>query len=261
MSRPRSMRTAGLCVLACLTLAGCDATRPRPSPTPTDDHAFPAADRPVATIVSSRWSTEEARDRVQEADKVMDMAEIRKGMTVADIGAGEGYYTIRLAARVGADGRVLAQDIIPEVRDGLAQRVARERLDNVSVRLGEPEDPKLPDNSFDRIFMVHMYHEIGAPYEFLWRMRPSLRPQGTVVVVDANRETQNHGTPPELLKCEMAAVGYTLVTMHDMPSAGGYLAMFRAAGPRPEPRAIRPCKNPGLTKSAPKGLVKGHKPA
>jgi SAM-dependent methyltransferase len=151
------------------------------------------------------------------------------------------------------------------VRDGLAQRVARERLDNVSVRLGDPEDPKLPDNSFDRIFMVHMYHEIEAPYEFLWRMRPSLRPGGLVVVVDANRETQNHGTPPELLKCEMAAVGYRLVTMSDMPSAGGYFATFRAEGARPAPNTIRTCPNPGVrdpqggpTSDAPE--PQGHKP-
>lgn len=237
---------AALLILGTLALAGCDATHPRPEPSPTQDHVFPAADRPVATIVSARWSTEEARDRLNEADTVMNLADIRPGTTVADIGAGEGYYTVRLASRVGKQGRVLAGDIIPEVRDALAQRVARERLDNVSVRLGEPADPKLPDNSFDRIFLVHMYHEIEAPYEFLWRMRPSLRPDGLVVVVDANRATQNHGTPPELLKCEFAAVGYRLVTMRDMPSAGGYLAMFRAEGPRPEPKAIRACRTSDL---------------
>ncbi len=202
---------------------------------------FPAADRPVAHIVSSRWSTEEARDRLNEASEVMDKSGIKPGMTVADIGAGEGYYTIRLAQRVGKDGRVLAEDIVAAVRDGLAERVARERLDNVSVRLGDADNPKLPDNSFDRILMVHMYHEIEEPYEFLWRMRPSLRPGGEVVVVDAKRRTQDHGTPPSLLKCEFAAIGYTLVEMHDMPSAGGYLAVFRAQGPRPEPEAIKPC--------------------
>lgn len=237
---------AALILLPALALAGCDETRPRPQPEPSEALTFPAADRPVATIVSARWSTEEARDRLNEADTVMNRADIRPGMTVADIGAGEGYYTIRLAQRVGKDGRVLAEDIIPEVRDALAQRVARERLDNVSVRLGEPDDPKLPDNSFDRIFMVHMYHEIEEPYEFLWRMRPSLRQDGMIVVVDANRETQNHGTPPDLLKCEFAAVGYSLVSMRDMPSAGGYLAMFRAEGPRPDPASIRACPNRGV---------------
>ena len=90
--------------------------------------------------------------------------------------------------------------------------------------------------------MVHMYHEIEQPYEFLWRLRPSLKPEGLVVVVDANRPTQNHGTPPALLKCEFAAVGYTQVDMDEMPSAGGYLATFRVTGPRPKPEAIRACR-------------------
>jgi predicted methyltransferase len=203
---------------------------------------FPAADRPVASIVSARWSTEEARDRVREAERVMDMADIRPGMTVADIGAGEGYYTVRLAQRVGQQGRVLAQDIIADVRDTLADRVARERLATVSVRLGEPDDPKLPAASFDRVMMIHMYHEIAQPYAFLWRLRPALKPGGLVVVVDADRATQNHGTPPALLRCEFAAVGYAQVKREEIAGAGGYLATFQAAGPRPDVSAIRPCR-------------------
>jgi hypothetical protein len=87
-----------------------------------------------------------------------------------------------------------------------------------------------------------MYHEVEEPYEFLWRMRPALRPDGLVVVVDANRTTANHGTPPALLKCEFAAVGYQLVTMTPMPSAGGYFATFRAAGARPDPEDIHACR-------------------
>lgn len=241
----RPLRTLSVAsMLAMLALAGCQppsgsggaASRdPRPD-------LFPAADRPVAKIVSSRWSTEEARDRVREADLVMDKAGVAPGMTVADIGAGEGYYTVRLAARVGADGRVLAQDIIPEVRDALAGRVNRERLDNVSVKLGEPDHPKLPDASFDRVFMVHMYHEIAQPYAFLWNLRPSLKPGGQVIVVDADRPTQNHGTPPALLRCEFAALGYVQVKFDPMPKAGAYLAAFEARGPRPEPSAIRACR-------------------
>ncbi|MBD8699175.1 methyltransferase domain-containing protein [Sphingomonas sp. CFBP 13714] len=223
-------------------LAACDGSKPLIQREPKDAGPFPAADRPVASIVSARWSNEEARDRLNEAGEVMTKADIRKGMTVADIGAGEGYYTIRAAARVGKDGRVLAEDIVASVRDQLAERVAREDLANVSVRLGEPNDPKLPPASFDRVLMVHMYHEIEQPYEFLWRLRPSLKPDGLVVVVDADRETRNHGTPPALLKCEFAAVGYTQVDRDEMPSAGGYMAMFRATGPRPAPEAIRACR-------------------
>jgi ubiquinone/menaquinone biosynthesis C-methylase UbiE len=226
------------------TLAACQAPSASGKSAERDRDAaqFPAADRPVAKIVSSRWSTEEARDRVREADVVMDKAGVAPGMTVADIGAGEGYYTIRLAARVGADGRVLAQDIIPEVRDALASRVNRERLDNVSVKLGEPDHPKLPDASFDRVFMVHMYHEIAQPYAFLWNLRPSLKAGGQVIVVDADRPTQNHGTPPALLRCEFAALGYVQVRFEPMPRAGAYLAAFEARGPRPEPEQIRACR-------------------
>jgi len=235
---PRSIMLAGLLLMA----GACDGSKPLIKREPERPGPFPAADRPVAHIVSSRWSNEEARDRLNEASEVMGKAGIARGMTVADIGAGEGYYTIRMAQRVGKDGRVLAEDIVAGVRDALAERVARERLDNVSVRLGEPADPKLPPASFDRVVMVHMYHEIEQPYEFLWRMRPSLKPDGLVVVVDANRDTRNHGTPPALLKCEFGAVGYTQVSMTEMPSAGGYLATFRAAGPRPAPGEIVPCR-------------------
>ena len=223
-----------------LVLTGCDGSKPLIKREPKEP-VFPAADRPVASIVSSRWSNEEARDRLNEAGEVMDKAGIAKGMTVADIGAGEGYYTIRLAQRVGAEGRVLAEDIVASVRDTLAERVAREDLENVSVRLGAPADPRLPAASFDRVLMVHMYHEIEQPYEFLWRLRPSLKPDGLVVVVDANRQTQNHGTPPALLRCEFAAVGYRQVATSEMPSAGGYMATFRAVGPRPKPEAIKGC--------------------
>ena len=230
----RRMSLARAMLIGALLLTACDAGPAIVKHKPDSVGPFPAADRPVARIVSPRWSTEEARDRLNEAGEVMNKAGIKRGMTVADIGAGEGYYTIRLAARVGKDGRVLAEDIVAGCRDALAERVARERLDNVSVRLGDPANPRLPTGSFDRVLMVHMYHEIEQPYEFLWRMRPSLKRDGLVVVVDANRPTNQHGTPPSLLACEFAAVGYTLVEMEDMPSAGGYLATFRR-GRQPVP--------------------------
>ncbi|VVT24936.1 Methyltransferase domain-containing protein [Sphingomonas sp. EC-HK361] len=249
------MRRAGVWLaLIALTsgVAACDGATPLIKKHEDAPGPFPAADRPVASIVSARWSTEEERDRLNESGEVMAGAAMKRGMTVADIGAGEGYYTIRLAQRVGAKGRVLAEDIVPAVRDALAERVARERLDNVSVRLGEPADPKLPEDSFDRVFLVHMYHEIAQPYEFLWRLRPALKPDGLVVVVDANRITRNHGTPPALLKCEFAAVGYRQIEMKDMPSAGGYLATFQAVGPRPAPADIRACRMRANTPLAPK---------
>ena len=222
-----------------LFLAACTNGSAAPSAKPSE---FPAAARPVSTIVSPRWSDEGSRDKAGEATEVMNRAGVTKGMTVADIGAGEGYYTIRLASRVGEAGRVLAQDIFAEVRDKLADRVTRERLDNVSVKLGTPDAPGLPADSFDRVFLIHMYHEIASPYAFLWNLRPSTRAGGRVIVVDADRATNQHGTPPKLLKCEFAAVGYRMVDFQTMPSAGGYLAAFEPVGARPAPRAIRACR-------------------
>ncbi|WP_167954416.1 class I SAM-dependent methyltransferase [Sphingomonas jejuensis] len=236
-----SIRLAA-CLALAFQLAGCQAPSTAQDTAATKVGPFPPADRPVASIISSRWSDEESRDRLNEADEVMNRAGISPGMTVADIGAGEGYYTIRLAQRVGPDGRVLAQDVVPEVRDALAERVNRERLDNVSVKLGAPDDPGLPPASFDRVLLVHMYHEIEEPYAFLWHLRPALRSGGQVIVVDANRPTAQHGTPPALLACEFAAVGYAQTALRPMPNAGGYFAVFEARGPRPEPDSIVGCR-------------------
>lgn len=237
----RRCRAAIALVGAVWLLGACDRFGGADDNRREEARAFPKADRPVAPVVSTRYSSEEARDRLNEANDIMDHAGIRPGMTVADIGAGEGYYTVRLAKRVGPTGRVLAEDILDEVIDALGQRINRERWDNVSVRLGTPDDPKLPEHSFDRIFMVHMYHEIDEPYAFLWHLRPALKPDGEIVVVDANRPTAQHGTPPKLLSCEFSSVGYQLIHMEPRPAAGGYIARFRAAGGRPAPDSIRPC--------------------
>ena len=202
---------------------------------------FPDADRPVAPIVSDRFSTEDARDRLGEADEVVAFAGIARGMSIADIGAGEGYYTVRLSPIVGPGGRVLAQDIVPATRDALARRVDRDGLDNVSVRLGLPDDPRIPAASFDRIFLVHMYHEVTAPYAFLWHLRAGLRPDGQVIVVDADRAVPNHGMPRAQLACEMAALGLAPVKAATLAGSTNYVAAFRIAAPRPAPHAIKPC--------------------
>ena len=202
---------------------------------------FPRADRMVSQIGDTEFSTEAARDEAGEAEFVMDWAGIQLGTTVADIGAGEGYYTIRLAERVGPKGRVLAQDINRGALDRLGERVTREQLDNVAIKEGAADDPRLPENSFDRIFMVHMYHEIQEPYAFLWRMRPALANGGQVIVVDRDRATDRHGIPPKLLFCEFDAVGYRLTGFTEQLKLGGYIARFEVSGERPDPSAIRTC--------------------
>lgn len=241
--RAKGMGLALLALAMVPMLAGCDMPWSDNRERIETAREFPMPDRPVAAAESTNWSSEEARDRVKEAELVMDGADVRAGMTVADIGAGDGYYTVRLAMRVGASGRVLAQDIMPEAIERLADRVARERLDNVSLKLGAEDDPRLPENSFDRIFMVHMYHEIAEPYAFLWRLRDSLRDGAEVIVVDANRPVAQHGMPVRLLICEFEALGFKLKSYADKQQAGGYMARFVVDGPRPEPSALKICKS------------------
>ena len=221
-------------LLAAAAIASCRAA-------PEEDR-FPTPHRDVSPIVGDSFSTEDARDRLGEAEQVMQIAGVSSGMWVADVGAGEGYYTVRLSPEVGPRGRVLAEDIVEETRNRLAQRVNRERLDNVAVRLGTPDNPLLPEHSFDRIFLVHMYHEVESPYAFLWHLREGLKPDGLVVVVDLDRPTRRHGTPPSLLTCEFEAVGMRRMNMTMLAGGDSYLAMFGIAGPRPRPADIKPCK-------------------
>ena len=229
------MSNRRLCAFLLLTALG--ACRQAP-----EQPRFPKADREVAPIVSDSFSTEDVRDRLGEAEQVIKLAGVRPGMVVADIGAGEGYYTVRLAPVVGRQGRVLAEDIVPEVEERLVQRVHRENLENVAVKLGEPDDPKLPPNSFDRIFLVHVYHEVESPYAFMWHLRQGLKPNGEVIVVDADRPTKRHGMPPRLLQCELAAVGLKLARYEPITGGEAYFAAFRIAEPLPEPGKIRACK-------------------
>ena len=238
-------RTA-LFVLTALALAACQPV------SDTDDRMesarmFPRPDRAVSDVSSTEFSTEAARDEAGEAAKLMNWADIQPGTTVADIGAGEGYYTVRLSQRVGLKGRVLAQDINRDALDRLGERVVRERLlDNVAIKEGGFDDPRLPTGSFDRIFMVHMYHEIGEPYAFLWRMRPALATGGQVIVVDRDLPTNQHGIPPKLLFCEFAAVGYQLKEFVERPEVSAYFARFELGGARPKPEAIKACKADAL---------------
>lgn len=227
-------------VVLLLALCGCQGSA-GDDDRPAGAKEFPKAVRPVSAVTSNEFSNEDQRDNLGEAKVVMDLAQIGTGTSVADIGAGEGYYTVRLSERVGPRGRVLAQDIDPAAIQRLGQRVERERLDNVSIKLGAVDDPRLPERSFDRVFMVHMYHEVTEPYAFLWHLRPSLKAGGQVVVVDVDRPTDRHGIPPQLLFCEFGAVGFRLVEFVVKPELNGYYAAFETTGARPAPEDIKPC--------------------
>ncbi|WP_416379358.1 class I SAM-dependent methyltransferase [Erythrobacter sp.] len=240
MSRARATR-GGWLLAGALALTGCDQLMPVTAERPESAMEFPKPDRPVAKVVSTQFANEDARDERDEAQIVMDLAEIRAGMTVADIGAGEGYYTVRLAEKVGGDGRVLAQDISRDALQRLGRRVEKERLENISIKLGEPDDPQLPADSFDRIFLVHMYHEVTEPYAFLWRMWPALNAEGQIIVVESDSPVGRHGLPHTLLFCEFEAVGYVLVEYIERPDIKGYFARFARGKARTDPEAIQPC--------------------
>jgi SAM-dependent methyltransferase len=206
--------------------------------------AFPAPARPVAGIVTDIWRDEKSRDQAGEAERVMNLLGVKPGLVVADIGAGSGYYTVRLARRVGPAGHVFAEDVVPEYLERLAPRVAGDGLTgSVTVMRGDPHDPRLPPGSIDLALLVHMYHEVQQPYGLLWNLRPALRPSAHVAVIDARKQTEVHGTPPDLLRCEMAAVGYRQTSFYDLQERS-YLAVFVPLDPRQgptSPGAIRPC--------------------
>lgn len=203
---------------------------------------FPKPDRPVAPIVSSAYSSEDERDRRGEAERVMDRLGVAPGLRVADIGAGDGYYTVRLARRLGPGSRIVAQDVDARTLKRLEGRLAREGVGGVTLVLGAPRDPGLPPDSVDLALLSHVYHEIENPYEFLHRLHPALARGARVAVIDNDKPTRDHGTPPALLRCEMAAVGYRQVDSQPLAPADGYLAVFAPPATPPSPDAIVPCR-------------------
>jgi len=206
--------------------------------------AFPKPDRPVADIISPIWHDEKERDDANEPRQLVRLLGIRSGMTVADIGAGSGYYVVRLSLVVGPRGRIIAEDVVPEYIQGLRKRVRDRGLENVVINRGEPHDPGLPADSLDLAILVHTYHEIAQPYALLYNLVPALKPGARVGIVDAYRPTAEHGTPPDLLRCELAAVGYRQITFDRLAGSEAYLAVFvppSVAGRTP-PQAMVACK-------------------
>jgi SAM-dependent methyltransferase len=206
--------------------------------------AFPKPDRPVADIVSPIWHDEEERDEANEPAQLVRLLDIKPGMTVADIGAGSGYYVVRLSSVVGASGGVIAEDVMPDYLQGLRRRVQALGLRNVDIVAGEARDPKLPANALDRAIMVHMYHEIAQPYALLYNLVPAFKPDARLGIVDAFGPIAAHGTPPDLLRCELKAVGYREMSFDRLTGSDAYLATFAppSAAARPRPDAIVPCK-------------------
>ena len=208
--------------------------------------AFPNPDRPVADIVSPIWHNEKERDAAGEPRQLVRLLGIKSGMTVADIGAGSGYYVVRLSPIVGPRGRIIAEDVVPEYLRELSRRVRALGLRNVAISPGEPHDPRLPPDSLDIAILVHMYHEIAQPYALLYNLVPALKSGARVGIVDAFKPISEHGTPPSLLRCELAAVGYHEISLDRLTVSDAYLAIFAppSVASRTRPEAMVACKTP-----------------
>jgi ubiquinone/menaquinone biosynthesis C-methylase UbiE len=135
------------------------------------------------------------REDWQQPDRVMDELGIADGARVADLGAGGGWFTVRLAHRVGPNGRVFAQDIQPQMLESIRRRVMREGLDNVETILGTPEDPRLPDN-LSAILIVDVYPQMAAPIDTLRHIRRALSPQGRLGIIDFKTDGGGGPGPP-----------------------------------------------------------------
>ena len=228
-----------LVAITALTACRRDIVRERPHRTAVADSLrFPAPDRPVSRIVAPRWTGEDERDHFDEAARVIVLAGIRPGMTVADIGAGDGYYVARLSPVVGPTGRVLGEDIMPDYLELLRRRVAHDGLHNVDVVLGTPDDPRLPPRAVDVALLIHMYHEITRPFELLWHLSAAMKPGGMVAILDQDGPTDRHGTPPALLTCELGALGFAAASRATL-SDGTYVALFTAPASPLAPAAVR----------------------
>lgn len=135
---------------------------------------------------------EEGREEWQMTPQIMAALDLRPGLAVADVGAGTGYFTRELAGRVAPDGTVLAVDIIPEFLAELEARAADAGLDNIETVLGETDDPRLPAESVDLIFMGDAYHHFDAPETMLQHLHAALRPGGRMAIVDWERAPNPH---------------------------------------------------------------------
>src|SRR5262245_15858698 len=206
--------------------------------------AFPRPERPVAEIVSPSRSTERQRDAFDESAQLARLLAIRPGMTVGDIGAGSGYHTVRLSRLLGRAGLMIAQDVTQAYLKQLAERTKRLKLSNVALARGQRNAPRLPAAWLDVGILVHMYHEVAQPHPFLCNLAPALKSGARVGIVDLDRPTSRHGTPLELLRCELAAVGYREIASHQLSGDAAYLAVFSPPTDRKSPRAIVACKAP-----------------
>ena len=167
------------------------------------------------------WLNRPERIQEENPEEMLEQLKVQPGMTVCDMGCGDGYYTIELARRVGPTGKVIAVDIQPEMLQELSRRCEQNNLKNVDMILGLPHDPKLPEGKLDLILMVDVYHEFSNPIEMLDSMRKSLKKDGRIALVEFRGEDPQVPIKPEhkmtkkqILK-EYEANAFRLVDQYD----------------------------------------------
>jgi SAM-dependent methyltransferase len=184
----------------------------------------PISGRRFASVMGwqgADWLERSERQVEEEPDKALDALGSLTGLRVADVGAGSGYFTVRLAARVGASGRVYANDLQPEMLKMLGARLAREDVRNVTMVQGAIDDPKLPHSSIDLVLMVDVYHEFSEPQKMLRAMRAALKLGGLLVLLDYRKEDTEvpirfeHKMSVAEAKTEVEAEGFTLASVDD----------------------------------------------
>jgi len=167
------------------------------------------------------WLERAERLEEEEPDKALDVLQVARGATVADIGAGSGYMTMRLAARVGPTGRVYANDVQPEMLQILEQRADRAKVTNIVLVRGALDDPKLPAAAMDLELMVDVYHEFSRPQEMLRGLRAALKPDGRLVLVEYRKEDPripikpDHKMSVREAKMEVEAEGFALAQVDE----------------------------------------------
>lgn len=170
------------------------------------------------------------RDEALQIQRVMDLLGIQKGKSVADIGAGSGWFTVRAARRVGPTGLAYAVDINPEATHHIDERAKDEKLSNVKTILSKPDDPMVPPKSVDAVLMLKTYHEVAHPVELLRNLRPALRADAKVGVIDRNGDGENHGVGKDVVIREANEAGYNLAGQYDFVKDGmDYFLVFTPA--------------------------------
>jgi SAM-dependent methyltransferase len=155
------------------------------------------------------------RDKRLQIDRVMDILGITAGKSVADIGAGSGWFTVRAARRVGEGGAVYAVDINPESIRYIDERARKEKLHNVKTILGKADDPLLPAGGIDAVLLLKTYHEVDEPVVLLQKMRVALRPGARVGIIDRNGNGEDHGVGRDVVLHEAAEAGFRLLERYD----------------------------------------------